>query len=65
MSTNESNVDRIVRGLIAVVALIAGIAAGCGLGIVLYVVAAIMAVTAAVGFCPIYKLVGMNTCRTK
>lgn len=65
MSTNESNVDRIVRGLIAVVALIAGIAAGGGLGIVLYVVAAIMAVTAAVGFCPIYKLVGMNTCKTK
>lgn len=65
MSTNESNVDRIVRGLIAVIALIAGIAAGGGLGIVLYVVAAIMAVTAAVGFCPIYKLVGMNTCKTK
>ncbi len=65
MSTNESNVDRIVRGLIAVVALIAGIAAGGGLGIVLYVVAAIMAVTAAVGFCPIYKLVGINTCKTK
>ena len=65
MSTNESNVDRIVRGLIAVIALIAGIAAGGGLGIVLYVVAAIMAVTAAVGFCPIYKLVGINTCKTK
>lgn len=65
MSTNESNVDRIVRGLIAVVALIAGIAAGGGFGIVLYVVAAIMAVTAAVGFCPIYKLVGINTCKTK
>ncbi len=65
MIRNEGNADRIIRGLvIAPLAIIGGVAAGSTsvLGIVLFVVAAVMAVTAAVGFCPLYRLVGMNTC---
>jgi hypothetical protein len=33
------------------------------IGIVLLVVATIMAATAAIGFCPLYRLFGMSTCR--
>jgi hypothetical protein len=33
-----------------------------GAGIALVVVGAIMAVTAAVGFCPLYRVVGISTC---
>ena len=33
------------------------------LGIVLFVVAAVMLVTAAVGFCPLYRLFGISTCK--
>jgi hypothetical protein len=58
MHTNMSNLDRAVRGLIAAVALVVAIVIGAGsvAGIVLLVVAALMGVTAAVGFCPLYAL---------
>ena len=35
---------------------------GMALVAVLWIVAALMAVTAAVGFCPPYRLLGINTC---
>ena len=69
MVHNVGSGDRIVRIVVAVAAI--GIAAAAGayavgfgstIGIVLLVVAAIMAVTAAVGSCPLYRLVGVNTC---
>ena len=34
-------------------------------GIILLVVAGVMAVTAAVGFCPLYALFGFSTCPVK
>jgi mannose/fructose/N-acetylgalactosamine-specific phosphotransferase system component IID len=63
MSANESGLDRVIRLAIAVAAVIGAFAAGAGsvLGIVLFVVAAIMLVTAAVGFCPLYRLFGLST----
>ena len=64
MTTNESGVDRIIR-LVLAVALVAGAwAAGFGsvLGIVLLVLAAVLVVTAAVGFCPLYRVFGLSTC---
>ena len=64
MVHNVGSVDRIVRIVVAVAAI--GIAAAVGFGsiggVVLLVVAAIMTVTAAVGSCPLYRLVGVNTC---
>jgi fatty acid desaturase len=65
MGTNESGLDRIIRLVIAVVAVIVAFAAGAGsvLGIILFVVAAIMLVTAAVGFCPLYRIFGLSTNR--
>lgn len=63
MRPNESTTDRSIRGILAVV--LAGIAAFTGLStvwqVVLYVVAAILAVTAVVGFCPLYKLVNFSS----
>lgn len=66
MGRNEGTADRVVRGLvIAPIALIAAVAVGLGTvaGVVLAVVGVVMALTAAVGFCPLYRLVGVSTCR--
>ena len=58
MHTNTSNFDRAGRAGIAVAALVAALVVGAGsvAGIVLLVVAALMGLTAAVGFCPLYAL---------
>ncbi|WIM68127.1 DUF2892 domain-containing protein [Corynebacterium breve] len=64
MTPNESGLD---RGIRAVIAVAAGISAftltepGKPLGIILIIVAVLMAVTAAIGFCPLYKLLGVST----
>ena len=63
MSRNESNLDRILRIAAAVVAVIVAIAVGASSlpGVVMFVVAGILLVTAAVGFCPLYRLLGIST----
>ncbi len=63
MMKNESAMDRIVRVLIAVIAVVVALVVGAGsvLGIILFVVAAIMLVTGAVGFCPLYRIFGLRT----
>ena len=65
MHTNESSLDRVVRLVVAVVATVLGFVVGAGSvgGILLFVVAAIMLVTAAVGFCPLYRIFGISTCK--
>lgn len=64
MKRNEGTIDRVIRVVLALVAVGAAVAIGISSlwGIVLLVVAAILLVTAAVGFCPLYRLVGMSTC---
>lgn len=65
METNESNVDRIIRVVIGVAALIGVVALGLGsvAGVLLGIVAVIMFATAAVGFCPLYRVFGISTCK--
>ena len=66
MEKNMGKADRLVRGLVvAPLAVVLAALAGLGsiLGVVLLVVAAIMALTAVVGFCPLYRVVGMTTQR--
>ena len=63
MTHNTGNADRIARVVLAIVFAVLGIAVGGTLGIVFFVLAAVMLVTAAVGFCPLYRLVGINTCK--
>lgn len=64
MKPNESQIDRVIRVGIAVVAVVVAIFVGPAsvVGIVLFVVAAVMLVTAAVGFCPLYRVFGISTC---
>ncbi len=63
MKKNMATADRALRGVVA-----AGAVAGSGVlgfstawGVVLLAVAAIMAVTAASGYCPLYSLLGIRT----
>ncbi len=64
MLKNESNTDRVIRVVAAVVlgavAFWLGIASV--LGIILAIVAVVLLVTAAVGFCPLYRVFGLSTC---
>ncbi len=63
MVKNESKLDRIIRVVLGLVALIVAFSVGASsaLGIVLLVVAVVLLVTAAVGFCPLYRLLGLST----
>ena len=63
MFTNESNLDRGLRAAAGLVLAVTAFAVGAGstLGIILIVLAAILLVTAAVGFCPLYRLLGLRT----
>jgi DUF2892 family protein len=64
MSRNMSNLDRGLRSfLIAPVAIILAVVVGAGSigGILLFLLAAIMLGTSAVGFCPLYTLLHLNT----
>lgn len=67
MTLNEGNTDRVVRAILGIglVALwILGVTQGV-LAIILGVVGAVLVITAAVGFCPLYALLGLNTCPVK
>ncbi len=63
MTRNMATVDRLIRALIitplAVVAYLVGWTSFGG--IVLLAVAAVMLVTALVGFCPLYAVLGLRT----
>ena len=58
MHRNEGNLDRIIRLVIAAAAIAVGAVVGFGsvVGIIAAVVAVIMVVTAAIGFCPLYAV---------
>ncbi len=66
MTMNVGTVDRALRALVGVVALLGAFVFGWFSGWMVWaaaIVGVIMLVTAAMGMCPIYRLVGMNTCR--
>ena len=65
MGRNVGTVDRALRALIGILALAGAFALGWFSGWMVWAAAAvgvIMLGTAAVGFCPLYRLVGINTC---
>ncbi len=65
MKTNEGTADRLVRLGLAVAAAVGAIALGPStpVGVVLLVATAILVVTAATGFCPLYRVLGVSTCK--
>ncbi|MGZ7495864.1 YgaP family membrane protein [Corynebacterium sp. ZY180755] len=65
MGKNESLLDRGIRVVIAAVAVVLGVYVLSGVwSVVAYIVAAVMAVTAIAGICPLYKVFGVNTCKS-
>ena len=67
MKKNMGSADRIIRIILAaaVAFLYYNKTITGTVGIVLLVLAGIFALTSFVGFCPLYKLVGLNTCPVK
>ncbi len=64
MTTNVGSTDRIIRLVAAAVALLVAffvVGASSTLGIILIILGIVLAVTAVVGFCPIYRALGMST----
>ena len=67
MKKNVGSIDRMVRGTLGVVACGAaglGLVSG-GLAIAALVVGLVLVATAALGWCPPYTLLGINTCRVR
>jgi Protein of unknown function (DUF2892) len=64
MKKNIGNTDRIIRTMIAVLVTglwLGGVIQGT-LAIILLAVSGIFLLTSLVSFCPLYQLVGMNSC---
>jgi hypothetical protein len=64
MKKNMGSLDRTIRIIVAVVIgilLFKGILSGL-LATILGILAIIFLLTSAIGFCPIYKLIGVSTC---
>lgn len=67
MTKNMGNTDKLIRLIIAAVIAVlfyTGAISGT-LAIVLGIFAVIFALTSLVSFCPLYTLVGINTCSAK
>jgi hypothetical protein len=64
MATNEGTVDRIIRVVLGIAALAGAFAVGLGSvgGVLLLVVGGVLALTGAIGFCPLYRVLGISTC---
>ncbi len=67
MKKNVGSIDKIIRIIIAVVAVYASYTGmvAAPWTYVLYAVAAIMVLTAAIGTCPIFLIFGINSCKIK
>lgn len=61
MKTNENALDRIIRVIVGIFLLAAGILTAGAIKWVLLALAAIALITAATGFCLLYKLFGFST----
>ena len=66
MIRNESTADRVIRVVIAIIAIVliaTTVPLKSVLGVILAIVAVLMLVTAASGFCPLYKIIGTGTAK--
>ena len=67
MKRNMGVADRIIRVLLAAVLAylyFAGIVTGT-VGVILIILAGVFVLTSLIGFCPLYTLIGLNTCPAK
>ncbi|MBL7861132.1 MAG: DUF2892 domain-containing protein [Cyclobacteriaceae bacterium] len=67
MKKNVGNMDKVIRIVLSIifgVLYFTGTVTGT-LGLALVILGGIFVLTSLVGFCPIYSIVGLNTCPTK
>ena len=65
MERNVGTIDKVIRVLIAIALVVVGIV-GDGAGLWwIAIVALLPLVTAGVGFCPLYRLIGVKTIKVK
>jgi hypothetical protein len=66
MKKNMGNIDRALRIAIAAVLVFLFVQGTIGgtLGIVLMVLSGVFVLTSLVGMCPLYRLVGVKTCKS-
>jgi hypothetical protein len=67
MKKNMGGADKLIRLVVAAIIAILfffDIISGT-LGLVLLIAAAVFAVTSLISFCPLYSVLGFNTCHTK
>lgn len=67
MTINMGSADRIIRPLLAIVFLalyFTGTVTGT-IGIILLVLSGVFLLTSVVGMCPLYSLLGINSCKVK
>ncbi|WP_418592050.1 DUF2892 domain-containing protein [Ponticoccus sp. (in: a-proteobacteria)] len=62
---NMGQTDRIIRAVIGVVAMILFFTLAGGLKWLALIVGLLMLATAAMGTCPPYRLLGINTCKNR
>lgn len=67
MTANVGPTDKVLRLVLALAAVVGAYLAGMSslLGIVLLIVGAVLGVTVLTGFCPLYRVLGMSTCRVR
>jgi len=67
MKTNVGTADRMIRLVLAVIFVVLYFTETITgtLGYVLLALGSVFAITSMVGFCPLYAIVGLNTCPTK
>jgi hypothetical protein len=62
---NEGALDRLLRLMLAIILVIVGWGMSGIVGTILLVVSLVLFVTTAVGICPLYSLLGINTLQNK
>lgn len=61
MMKNQSNVERLIRSIVGLVLLLLTVFVSGVLQIVLIIIGAILLATGLLGFCPLYKILKINT----
>jgi hypothetical protein len=67
MKKNMGNADRSIRVIIAILVAVlyfTNVISGT-LGLILLIVAGVFVLTSLISFCPLYSLIGVNTCPVK
>jgi hypothetical protein len=67
MKKNVGNADRVIRVILAAIFAVlyfTGTVTGT-IGLVLVILGGVFALTSVISFCPLYALVGLNTCPVK